>query len=182
MLTSESYSELVNKVYNRSRQEGNRSYPVACFEIFMLEQAQQRASRKEVQLFRQLGEIFDWNMPRRQRNTYVKKLQSGFTLVLTDLSKTILWTSRNFLTMTGYSHAEAVGKTPRILQGPETDPATLLRVHESLKRADSVKADLLNYRKDGESYICRVEIDPLYDSHGELTHFLAVESEVKESL
>lgn len=179
MLTSESYAELVSKVYNRSRQEGNRSYPVACFEIFMLAQAQQRANRKEADLFRQLGEIFDWRMSRRQRNAYQKKLLSGSTLVLTDLSKTILWTSRNFLTMTGYSHSEAIGQTPQMLQGPDTDPVTLLRVRESLRRANPVKADLLNYRKGGEAYLCRVQIDPLYDNNGELTHFLAIENELK---
>ncbi|MFD2573243.1 PAS domain-containing protein [Spirosoma soli] len=179
MITSESYIELVNRVYSRSQQDGNRPYPVACYEIFMLTQAQERAKRKEANLFRQLGDIFDWDMSRRQRNSYLKKLQTGHTLVLTDLSKTILWTSRNFLAMTGYTHNEAIGKTPQILQGPGTDLATIMRVRESLRAADPVKADLLNYRKNGEPYICRVAIDPLYDSQGALTHFLAVESEVE---
>ena len=178
MLTSESYVELVNRVYSRTNQDGNRPYPVACYEIFMLQQAQDRAKRKEADLFRKLGDIFDWNMSRQQRNAYLKKLNAGSTLILTDLSKTILWTSNNFLAMTGYSDAEVIGYTPGILQGPDTDPATVLRVRESLRRADSVKAELLNYRKSGEPYICQVQIDPLYNSQGELTHFLAVESEV----
>ncbi|QJW88949.1 PAS domain-containing protein [Spirosoma taeanense] len=178
MHISESYAELVNRVYSRSRQEGSRSYPVACYEIFMLTQAQERANRKEMALFEQLSEIFDWDLSRRQRNAYRNKLNQGFTLVLTDLSKTILWTSRSFLTMTGYSSSEAIGHTPKLLQGPDTDSATMLRVRDSLRRASSVKADLLNYRKNGESYICRVQIDPLYDKQGELTHFLAIESEV----
>ncbi len=178
MITSESYTELVSRAYNRSQQDGNRSYPVACFEIYMLTQAQERAKRKEAALFRQLGDIFDWDISRRQRNGYIKKLDAGFTLVLTDLSKTILWTSRSFLTMTGYAHSEAVGRTPRILQGPDTSSEAVLLVRESLKRANSVKTDLLNYRKNGEPYLCRVAIDPLYNTQGELTHFLAVESEV----
>ncbi|WP_460979978.1 PAS domain-containing protein [Spirosoma knui] len=178
MVTSESYVELVNRVYSRSQQDGCRPYPVACYEIFMLRQAQERAQRKEANLFRQLGDIFDWNLSRRQRNNYVKKLNAGSTLVLTDLAKTILWTSRSFMTMTGYSHVEAVGQTPAMLQGPATDLSTVRLVRDSLSRADSVKADLLNYRKSGEPYICRVQIDPLYNNQGELTHFLAVENEV----
>lgn len=180
MLPSESYAELINKVYNNTRHEGNRSYPVASYEIFMLTQAQQRADRREADLFLQLGDIFDWDLSRRQRNTYLRKLQTGSTLVLTDLSKTILWTSRNFLTMTGYSHRETVGQTPRMLQGPDTDQATVVRVRESLRQADSVKAEMINYRKGGESYLCRIEIDPLYNHQGELTHFLAVESEISD--
>ncbi|CCH55570.1 Blue-light-activated protein Includes: RecName: Full=Blue-light-activated histidine kinase [Fibrisoma limi BUZ 3] len=179
MTTSESYVELINRVYSRSRQEGSRSYPVASYEVFLLSQAQERAKRKEADLFRKLGDIFDWQMSRRQRNGYLKSMRLGFTLVLTDPAKTILWTSNNFLSMTGYIPGEVLGQTPSILQGPDTDARTLRRVRESLQREESVKADLLNYRKDGESYICRVAIDPLYNGEGELTHFLAVECEVK---
>lgn len=178
MLTSESYVELVNRGYSRSQQDGSRSYPVAAYEVFLLTQAQQRAKDKEAALFCQLIDIFDWNVPRRLRNLYLRKLETGYTFVLTDLSKTILWTSQRFLSMTGYSRTEALGQTPKLLQGPDTDQATVLRVRESLSRADSVKADLLNYRKNGEPYICRVQIDPLYTNQNELTHFLAVESEV----
>ncbi len=178
MLTSESYVELVNRGYSRSQQDGSRPYPVACYEVFLLSQAQQRAKNKEAALFRQLADIFDWDLPRRKRNAYLRKLQNGHTLVLTDLSRTILWTSKNFLTMTGYAHTEALGRTPKMLQGPGTDAHTLQQVRDSLDRADSVEADLLNYRKNGEPYICRVHIDPLYNNQNELTHFLAVESEV----
>ena len=178
MHTSDSYSELVNRMYGHSQKEGHRSYPATCFEISLLVQAQQRASRKEVALFNKLSEIFDWNMSKRQRNAYSKKMETGFTLVLTDLTQTILWTSNNFLTMTGYSQAEVVGKTPTLLQGPKTDPLTTLRMRESLGKSDSVRADVMNYRKNGEPYLCRVQIDPPFDNQGELTHFLAVESEL----
>lgn len=179
MVASESYVELVNRVYSRSRQEGSRPYPVACYEIFLLAQAQQRAKQKETEVFLKLNDIFDWQLSRRQRNGYLKKLNAGFTLVLTDPSRTILWTSNNFLAMTGYAHAETVGQKPGLLlQGPGTDPKTIERVSEALFNALPVKADLLNYRKSGESYMCRVVIDPLYNTQGELTHFLAVECEV----
>lgn len=144
----------------------------------MLSRAQQRAKQREVMLFRQLTEIFDWTMPRRQRNGYVKKLEAGFTFILTDLSKTILWTSQSFLSMTGYAHGEAIGRSPSMLQGPDTDPNEVARIRASLDRANPVKVSLLNYRKNGEAYACRIAIDPLYNSQGELTHFLAVESEI----
>ena len=178
MVTSETYAELVTKAYGRAQQDGCKPYPVAAYEIFMLAQAQQRATRKEVDLFCQLGEIFDWNMARRERNAYTKKLESGFTFILTDVAKTILWTSRNFLTMTGYSSVEAIGQTPRLLHGPDTDLTTVLRVREALRQTNTVKADLLNYRKNGDTYFCRLQIDPLFDRQGKLSHFLAVESEI----
>ena len=176
---SEPYAEEVNEQYGRAYQEGEHPYPVLCYEIFMLNQAQQRAARHEADLFAQLSVDFDWNITRRQRSDYLTKLGSGSTLILTDPMKTILWTSRSFLTMTGFTRAESIGQTPRILQGPDTDPATVLYIRESLRRARAVEVELLNYRKGGEPYRCRATIDPLYNKRGELTHFLAVENEVK---
>ena len=178
MLISESYAELATQAYSRSQQDGNRPYPVACYEIFMMAQAQQRAERRESELFSQFGDMFDWDIPRRQRNLYLKRLQTGFTLVLTDPTKKILWTSQKFLAMTGYTRSEIVGKTSKILQGPDTDLDALSKIRESLRRADSVRTNLLNYRKNGEPYVCHLSIDPLFNTRGELTHFLAVENEV----
>lgn len=81
--------------------------------------------------------------------------------------------------MTGFTRTESIGQTPGILQGPNTDRATVLRIGDSVRRADPVEADLFNYRKNGETYLCHLAIDPLYSSQGKLTHFLAVESEIK---
>ncbi len=178
MIVSESYTELVNQVYSQAGQEGTRPYPVNCCEIYMLTLAQNRAKQKEAAVFKQLTEIFDWNLTPRQRSGYARELLSGATLVLTDLTKTILWTSHSFLTMTGYTTAETLGQSPAMLHGPGTDPLTLRRIRESLQSADAVRTDVLNYRKNGEPYLCRVAIDPVYNSQHELTHFLAVENAV----
>lgn len=178
MLTSAAYIELINRVYRNAQQDGSRHYPVGCCEVFMLTRAQEQARERELAVFRQFGELFDWRLSRRQYNEYASSLKTGSTLVLTDLTKTILWTSQSFLGMTGYARDEAVGKTPKLLQGVDTDPITLRRVNEALKQAEPVSADLLNYRKNGDSYICRASIQPLYNSERELTHFLAVEQEV----
>ena len=179
MFVSDSYGEFINHVYSRSQQDGSRPYPVRSYEVFLLDQAQQRAKRREENLFRKLADIFDWNLSTQQRNAYVRKLQAGNTLVLTDTAKTILWASNSFLNMTGYSPTEALGKKPGMLQGPDTDPATVLCVRRALAMAEPISANLVNYRKNGEAYVCQVHIEPLYDNRQKLTHFIAVESEVK---
>lgn len=179
MVFSQAYSEMLNQANSRCNGEGQRSYPAPCLEIFLLNHAEQRAKQKEATVFGQLVDIFDWKLTRKQRRTYLKALSLGLTLVLTDLSKTILWASHSFLSMTGYATAEAVGRTPRFLQGEDTNAEDIARIRRHLKQAISVKADLLNYRKGGHTYTCRVAIDPLRNSQGELTHFLAVEQTVQ---
>lgn len=132
------------------------------------------AKQKEVNFFQQLSQYHGWQLSQAQRERYMNRVQQGFTLILTDQAKTILWTTANFLSMTGYSPKEVLGQTPRMLQGAGTDPLVARHVGDSLRGSHPVKADLLNYRKDGQSYTCRLWIDPLHGSQGEHTHFLAV--------
>ncbi|ARK11269.1 PAS domain-containing protein [Fibrivirga algicola] len=178
MVFSQAYTEMLQQASRRCNAEGKRSYPSSCMEIYLLQQAQQKAKRKEETVFGQLTDIFDWKLTRRQRKTYIKALSLGFTLVLTDLSKTILWASHSFLSMTGYTTAEAVGQTARFLQGEQTSAVDIKRIRDNLRQMMPVKADLVNYRKSGEAYTCRIQIEPMHNSQGELTHFLAIESAV----
>jgi PAS domain S-box-containing protein len=178
MVFSQAYTEMVNQANSRYNIDGQRSYPAPCLEIFLLDHAGQKARQKEASVFGQLIDIFDWRLTRKQRRTYLKALDTGLTLVLTDLSKTILWASHSFLAMTGYTTAEAVGQTPRFLQGEATDTHELTRIRQQLRHEHPVEADLVNYRKGGDTYLCHVDITPLRNGQGQLTHFLAIEREV----
>lgn len=101
-------------------------------------------------------------------------------MVLTNLNKTILWTSRSFLTLTGYKPVDILGKTPHFLQGPDTDPITLRFIGEQLDADQAAEAELVNYRSSGEQYLCHLQIEPMCNEQGETTHFLAVEYDVNE--
>lgn len=169
---------MLNSGVNRPADEGARSYPVAAMEITLLDLAQQRATRQEANIFRQLCFIFDWQLTARQRNRYLRRLKDGSTLVLTDSTRVILWVSHSFTRMTGYAVAEVIGQKPSMLQGPATDLGVIHCILEQLIQAKAVRADLINYRKNGVPYMCRVVIDPLRNTQGELTHFIAVEREI----
>ncbi|GAB3915841.1 PAS domain-containing protein [Larkinella terrae] len=157
-----------------------RLFPAACLEIFLLDQAQDRHHRREVEKLREFAEIFDWKLVR----DYEKVLSEGYTIVVSDLAKSILWTNHRFLAMTGYQPREAIGRTPHFLQGPETDPVRLRQLSKDLVAAQHdrstgpIRNRLINYRKNGTSYLCDIEIDPIRTKKGELTHFIAVEKEV----
>ncbi|HLL94785.1 MAG TPA: PAS domain-containing protein [Spirosoma sp.] len=159
--------------------EGNPSYPVAAYEITLLTQAQWKTKSREMTFFEQLTDQHQWVISLKQRQQYLNCVKQGFTLILTNQAKIIQWTTANFFSMTGYSSGEAVGQTPRMLQGSLTDPVTTRQVSDSLRASESVRADLLNYRKSGKPYMCRLQIDPLRNRQGGLTHFLGLAIEAK---
>lgn len=141
--------------------------------------AQQQDQSSEFALFTQLQTLFDWSLTAHQRQSYQQALNQGNTLIITDAHQLILWVNQSFTSLTGYESSEVVGHSPQLLQGLATNRTTVQYIREQLSSAQVVEADLLNYRKNGTPYGCHMRIEPLYSCQGTLTHFVAIEREVK---
>ncbi len=102
-------------------------------------------------------------------------------LVLTKANQSIVWVSDGFKDMTGYSKTFALGKRPKFLQGEETSSATRKQLREGLAKNHTFSGSLVNYRKNGEAYLCDIKIVPVYNHKDKLTNFLAFERELPES-
>lgn len=92
----------------------------------------------------------------------------------------IIYVNDAFTKLSGFETDEIIGKTPRILQGHDTDRATLDRLKSSLEKGKPFKGELKNYTKDGDPYWLDISIVPIYDNNGILTHFTAIERNITE--
>lgn len=92
----------------------------------------------------------------------------------------IVYVNDAFERITGYSRKEAIGQTPRLLQGPETDRATLDLIRDALTHQRPVRSELLNYSKAGTTYWVELDITPIFDDEHNCTHFVAVERDVTD--
>lgn len=90
----------------------------------------------------------------------------------------VVFVNEAFETRTGYTKAEIIGKTPRLLQGPKTQRDELDRIRTALEKWQPVRAELINYKKNGEEFWLELEIVPLADSTGWYTHWVAVERDI----
>lgn len=84
-----------------------------------------------------------------------------------------------FSRMSGYSAQEVIGRTPRILQGPLTERAVLDRLRSDLEEREHFQGTIINYRKNGTTYLLHWHITPLRDQAGKLTHWVALQREIK---
>lgn len=98
-------------------------------------------------------------------------------IVITDLQQRIVWVNKGFTAMTGYSKLEALNKTPKFLQGPETDVKTKQSINKQLQKCKPFKEVVTNYKKNGTTYKCEIKIFPL-KTYTEETHFVALERKV----
>jgi PAS domain S-box-containing protein len=90
----------------------------------------------------------------------------------------IVYVNDGFTKLTGYSKQEAIGKTPRILQGPKTDRKTLDRLKDSLIEGKSFFGQAVNYKKDGSEFINQWDIHPLFDRNGNITHWVSYQHDI----
>ena len=100
-------------------------------------------------------------------------------VILADKDGLIEWVNEAFERMTGWRLEEVRGLKPgSFLQGPRTDPRTAREMGQKVHAGESFRCEILNYRKDGTAYWVDIEVQPIFDNEGHVTHFMAVEADV----
>jgi len=92
----------------------------------------------------------------------------------------LIYVNEGFERTTGYAAEEVTGRNCRFLQGEATDPERVARFREAMDEEESAVVELLNYRADGSPFWNRVQIDPVTDDAGEVTHYLGFQNDVTE--
>lgn len=90
----------------------------------------------------------------------------------------IVYANEAFSHMTGYSLEEVVGATPRILQGAQTSRKELDRIREALQQWQPVEVELLNYKKNGETFWVSISIMPIPDEKGRYTNWIGIQQDI----
>ncbi|MCW1884324.1 PAS domain S-box protein [Luteolibacter flavescens] len=92
----------------------------------------------------------------------------------------ILFVNDAFTRITGYSREEAIGRSPRFLQGPKSPRSELDRIRLALKRCEPVRAELLNYKKNGDELWLEVDIVPVAGANGRAAYQVGVMRDATE--
>ena len=90
----------------------------------------------------------------------------------------LVWVNPAFTETTGYALDEVVGRNCRFLQGPETDPTAPSQMGAAIARGEPCRVVLTNYRKDGAPFWNQVDLSPVHDAAGEITHYVGIQTDV----
>lgn len=86
----------------------------------------------------------------------------------------IIYVNQAFTDLTGYTADEVLGKTPGLLQGPDTEKAVTDRLAEDLKNNRTFHGSTTNYRKDGTPFRIEWKVSPVMDGD-RASHYVAVQ-------
>ena len=85
-----------------------------------------------------------------------------------------------FERLTGYDKEAVVRRNCRFLQGADTREEPVARMREAIDAGEPVSVELRNYRKDGTEFWNRVDVAPVHDEDGEVTHYVGFQTDVTD--
>jgi methyl-accepting chemotaxis protein len=101
------------------------------------------------------------------------------SVIITGADRRIQYVNPGFTRLTGYSAAEAIGRTPgSLLQGSHTDAATVARIRQHLSEGRPFYEEILNYAKSGEPYWISLAINPVRGADGRIERFISIQANV----
>ena len=106
--------------------------------------------------------------------------ESQESMVVTDAKGVILQVNRSFTDSTGYSAAEAVGKTPRLLQSGRHDAAFYRAMWDSIGLHGSWQGEIWDRRRNGEIYPKWLTISAVKDTEGRVSHYVGSHFDITE--
>jgi len=83
--------------------------------------------------------------------------------------------------LSGFSSSEAIGKTCKIMQGPDTERDALGELHALLRERKPARVRLTNYTKARVPFVFDLTITPLTDEMGNVSHFVGTMRKVGEA-
>ncbi len=90
----------------------------------------------------------------------------------------VVFANDAFTAHTGYSREEILNRTPRMLQGPDTERDRLDIIRKAIEDKQPCRTELINYTKSGEEIHLDMEIIPFADDSGGFTHWVSVQRDI----
>lgn len=101
-------------------------------------------------------------------------------VLVTDQNNRIVAVNPSFVSITGYTEEEALGKDPSILSDGKADPDVIKGMWEEITRSGRWQGEITNRKKNGQFYIAWISINSVRNAKGEATNFVSVFSDISE--
>ena len=106
--------------------------------------------------------------------------QSPDMILITDTEGTIEYVNPSFTQISGFTAADAIGKNPQIMKSEKTPQSVYDELWRTIVSGKIWRGELYNKRKNGTFYWNLVEISPILDERGKITHFLGIQTDITD--
>ncbi len=104
--------------------------------------------------------------------------QSTDAVLITDVSGVIQYLNPSYLALSGYSSDECLGRNPRMFKSGVQETNFYQELWKTISDGRVFRGTFVNRRKDGGTWVMETTVNPVRDSNGKTTHFIAIGRDV----
>ncbi len=108
--------------------------------------------------------------------------QTADSVMISDRNGIIEYVNLSFESVTGWTRAEAVGKTPSIVKSGKQRKGFYQKLWTTILAGQVFSEVFVNKKKNGSLYYEEKTITPLKDAEGTITHFVATGKDITERM
>ncbi|MBF0386033.1 MAG: PAS domain-containing protein [Candidatus Omnitrophica bacterium] len=90
----------------------------------------------------------------------------------------VIYSNPSFNKMTGYEGKDILGQNYFLVYGKSADSRLISEIKNRIQEGKSFNGEMLSFNKDGEKYWNLLRIAPVRDSHGSVTHYVGIQTDV----
>ncbi|WP_417069502.1 response regulator [Niveibacterium terrae] len=105
---------------------------------------------------------------------------SPVSIVITDSSGNIEYVNPRFTESTGFTPDEVMGRNPRFLKSGAHGTEFYKDLWQTIISGQSWHGEICNHQKSGKEFWESTNISPIYNTTGEITHFVAIKEDITE--
>ena len=139
------------------------------------------ASGKPMRLSGTVRDVTASRAAERERRIAAEVIDSMTEAVcVTDLEFRFISANRAFTRMTGFEQQAVIGQSAELLNSAKHPADHYRSMREAFVRDGHWRGELWQRRKDGEEFLCWLEISVVHDAIGERTHYVGVMSDITD--
>jgi PAS domain S-box-containing protein len=117
----------------------------------------------------------------RLRDRAIAASSNGIVIAdVTSPESSIIYVNSAFERMTGYSVAEVLGQHFPFVQDVDINQQALEELRTAMEAGQDCTVVLRNYSQDGNLFWHELNISPVYDVYGYLTHYIGIQNDITE--
>ncbi len=106
--------------------------------------------------------------------------QSSNAIIITDGRAKIEYVNAAFLTSSGKTLQDVIGKRPYLNQTDQSSKSSYKAMLKTLRRGESWHAELTHFDRLGSEHTDFIQVSPIRNELGEIRHFLFVQEDITE--
>jgi PAS domain S-box-containing protein len=128
------------------------------------------------------GVVTRARMAQTQRRLSTAIEQTAESVIITDVKTRVLYVNPAFEKVTGYTSAEVIGQSLKILHSGKHDDAFYQKLWQTISAGQVWHGHFINKKKDGTLYTDEATISPVRDENGVIVSYVSVQRDVTREL